>query len=200
MNLQLDSEHVMLRDSAEKLLAARFDFRAFQALIDGERGWTPELWRIFAELGWLGLPFSEEDGGAGGGSVEIAILMEAFGKYLVVEPYLATVVLAGGLIAALGGAAERKALLGPVIAGETRLAFAHDDAGAPTEAARQGGGYVITGAKKVVLGAPMAETLLVSARLDAAHLGVFLVPRATPGVVVRPYRMVNGEGAADIGL
>jgi alkylation response protein AidB-like acyl-CoA dehydrogenase len=204
LNLQYDSEHVMLRDSAERLLASRFDFRTFQKLIDGERGWTPELWQTFAELGWLGLPFTEADGGAGGGATEIAILMEAFGKYLVVEPYLASVVLGGGLVAALGTAAERKALLEPMIAGQTRFAFAHDDAGAPAVAARQAGGYVVTGAKKVVLGAPMAETLLVSAQLgddgDAGHLGVFVVPRDAPGVVVRPYRMVNGERAADVDL
>ena len=199
MNLQFNSEHVMLRDSAEKLLASRFDFRAFQKLIDGEPGWTPELWTIFAELGWLGLPFAEEDGGSGGGATEISILMEAFGKYLVVEPYLATVVLGGGLIAALGSATERKALLEPVIAGRSRLAFAHDDADAPTTAVRRAGGYAITGAKKVVLGAPMAETLLVSARLDGT-VGVFVVPSDAPGVIVRPYRMVNGERAADVDL
>jgi alkylation response protein AidB-like acyl-CoA dehydrogenase len=199
MNLQYDSEHVMLRDGAEKLLAQRFDFRAFQTLSQGEPGWTPDLWRTFADLGWLGLHIAEADGGAGGGAIEIAILMEAFGKYLVVEPYVATVVLGGGLISALGSDSQRKALLGPMVAGDARFAFAHDDAGAPAKAARQAGGYVVTGAKSQVLGAPMAETLLVSAGLGAG-LGVFVVPKDARGVVVRPYRMVNGERAADVEL
>lgn len=204
MNLHYDAEHVMLRDSAQKLLAARFDFRTFQKLIESASGWSPELWRTFAELGWLGLPFAEADGGAGGGAIEIAILMEVFGRHLVVEPYLATVVLGGGLIAALGDAAERKSLLEPMIAGRARFAFAHDDAGAPTVAVRQTGGYALSGAKRVVLGAPMAGTLLVSAHLDersdGAAVGIFVVPSDAPGVVVRPYRMVNGERAADVEL
>ena len=125
--------------------------------------------------------------------------MEAFGKSLVIEPYLATVILGGGLVSALGGPAERAQLLAPVIAGAARLAFAHQDRSAPATATKKGGGYALSGSKKVVLGAPMADTLLVSARLGAG-LGVFIVPKGARGLTVRPYRTVDGARAADVDL
>ncbi|HUB96155.1 MAG TPA: acyl-CoA dehydrogenase [Stellaceae bacterium] len=199
MNLQPDSEHAILRDSAEKFLGDRCDYRFYQKTVASEAGWNRDLWDAFAELGWLGVPFAERLGGTGGGAVEIAILMENFGKFLVIEPYLATVVLSGGLIAALGSEAQQEALLKPMIAGRARFAFAHEDTGAPATATRGPGGYALVGAKKVVLGAPMADAMLISARIGAG-LGVFVVAAGTPGVVVRPYRMVSGERAADIEL
>jgi hypothetical protein len=199
LNLQPDSEHAILRDSAEKFLAARCDYRFYQKTVVGELGWNPDLWQAFAELGWLGVPFSERLGGTGGGAVEIAILMETFGKFLVIEPYLATVVLGGGLIAALGSEAEQERLLKPMIEGRALFAFAHEDAGGPTMATRNAGGYVLSGAKKTVLSAPMADTMLVSARVGGG-IGVFAVPAGTMGVVVRPYPMLSGERAADVDL
>jgi alkylation response protein AidB-like acyl-CoA dehydrogenase len=167
--------------------------------VASEAGWNPDLWQAFAELGWLGVPFAEPLGGTGGGAVEIAILMEMFGRFLVIEPYLATVVLGGGLIAALGSEAEQDRLLEPMIEGRALFAFAHDDAAAPTVATRNADGYVLSGAKKTVLSAPMADTMLVSARIGGG-VGVFAVPAGTTGVVVRPYRMVSGERAADVDL
>ena len=110
MDLRYATEHVILRESAEKFLAERYDYRMVQKIAASETGWNREIWGEFAKLGWLGLPFAPEDGGNGGGAVELSILMETFGKHLVIEPYLATVVL-GGLIAALGSAAERQAML-----------------------------------------------------------------------------------------
>ena len=126
--------------------------------------------------------------------------METFGKHLVVEPYLATVVLGGGLIAALGSAAERRAMLPDLIAGNCRLAFAHEDAGTPTQARPAPAGYVLQGGKKTVLGGPIADTLLVSARLADGRTGIFVLPRQTPGLTVRPYRMIDGARAADVDL
>ena len=199
MDLQYDTEQVILRDSAEKFLAERYGYRTFQKIAESELGWSPEIWAEFAKLGWLGLPFTPDDGGVGGGAVEISILMEAFGKSLVVEPYLATVLLGGSLIASLGSASERKSLLAPVIAGEAHLAFAHEDRGLPTRATKKGKGYTLSGAKKVVLGAPMADTLLVSASLGSGT-GLFVVPSTTRGVVARPYRTVEGGRAGDVDL
>ncbi len=118
MDLQYDAEQTILRDTAENFLRDRYDYKTYQRAVASDAGWSRELWGEFARLGWLGLPFAAEDGGVGGGPVETAILMEAFGRSLVIEPYLSTVVLSGGLIAALGSATERKALLEPVIEGK----------------------------------------------------------------------------------
>lgn len=199
MDLRYDTEHVILRDSAEKFLAERYDYRTFQEIAASEAGFSRELWAEFAQLGWLGLPFTPEDGGTGGGAVELAILMEAFGRHLVVEPYLATVVLGGGLVTALGSTAERRALLPAVAEGHCCLAFAHDDHGAPTRAERRRDGYVLQGGKKLVLGGAMADTLLVSAQLDGDGIGIFVVPKER-GLTLRPYRLLDGSRAADLVL
>jgi alkylation response protein AidB-like acyl-CoA dehydrogenase len=199
VDLRYDTEHVILRDSAEKFLAERYDYRTFQEIAASEAGFSRELWAEFAQLGWLGLPFTPEDGGTGGGAVELAILMEAFGRHLVVEPYLATVVLGGGLVTALGSTAERRALLPAVAEGHCCLAFAHDDHGAPTRAERRRDGYVLQGGKKLVLGGAMADTLLVSAQLDGDGIGIFVVPKER-GLTLRPYRLLDGSRAADLVL
>ena len=200
MDLRYATEHVILRESAEKFLAERYDYRTVQKIAASETGWDREVWEEFAKLGWLGLPFAPEDGGNGGGAVELAILMEAFGKHLVIEPYLATVVLGGGLIAALGSTAERQTMLPAVMEGECHLAFAHEERDVPTRAQRTNDGYSLRGGKKVVLGGSSADTLLLSARLGDQGLGVFVVPRTTHGLTVRSYRMVDGRRAADVDL
>ncbi len=181
MDLQYDTEHEMLRDSAVKLLA-------------GHKG--QGLWSEFAKAGWLGLPFSENDGGLGAGSVEVSVLMDTFGKELVNEPYVSSVVLAGGLVAALGSGDERAALLPAMIEGKTKLAFG--DTG--TVVARKAGkGFRLSGAKKTVLGAPSADTILVSAEIGFGQ-GVFALPKTTRGLVVRGYSTIDGREAADIEL
>jgi alkylation response protein AidB-like acyl-CoA dehydrogenase len=200
VDLRYATEHVILRESAEKFLAERYDYRTVQKIAASEAGWNREIWGEFAKLGWLGLPFAPEDGGNGGGAVELAILMEAFGKHLVIEPYLATVVLGGGLIAALGSTAERQAMLPAVMEGQCHLAFAHEERDVPTRAQRTSGGYLLRGGKKVVLNGPSADNLLVSARLGDNRLGIFVLPRDTHGLTVRPYRMVDGSRAADVDL
>ena len=200
VDLGYDTEQVILRSSAEKFLTERYDYAAFRRSSESDAGFDRELWSEFARLGWIGLPFAPDDGGSGGGAVELAILMEAFGRHLVIEPYLATVVLGGGLLARLGSPAQRAAILPAVIEGRHFLAFANDDAGAPARAQRRGTGYVLHGAKRMVLGGPMADTLLVSAQLAADRLGVFVVPKDTEGITVRSARLVDGRRAADVTL
>ena len=200
VDLRYATEHLILRESAEKFLAERYDYRTVQKIAASDAGWNREIWGEFAKLGWLGLPFAPEDGGNGGGAVELSILMEAFGKHLVIEPYLATVVLGGGLIAALGSAAERQAMLPAVSEGQCHLAFALEERDVPTRAQRTSGGYLLQGRKKVVLGGSSADMLLVSAQLGDNGLGIFVLPRETRGLTVRPYRMVNGSRAADVDL
>ena len=198
MNLSYDTEQIILRDSAEKFLSRRCSYASFQKVAQGA-GWDSDLWSEFAELGWLGVPFAEEDGGIGAGPVEVAILMEAFGRHLVLAPYLSSIVLGGGIVAKLGDAGQRRALLGPVIEGKSCLAFAPGESDEPVEARKTANGFVLSGRKKTVLGATMAETLLVTARLGD-RAGVFIVPANTSGVTMRGYRLVNGERAADVEL
>jgi alkylation response protein AidB-like acyl-CoA dehydrogenase len=200
LNLQYDTEQVILRDSANAFLRDHYDYKTHRRLAASDAGMSPELWREFAQLGWLGLPVSTEDGGVGGGPVETAILMEAFGRFLVIEPYLETVLLGGGLISALGTAAERKALLEPVMEGKSLLAFAPDDQTAPIPATSPSHGFVLSGARKLVLGAALADQLLVSAQLDGDRPGVFVVPKTARGLTMRPVRLVDGRRAADIEL
>jgi alkylation response protein AidB-like acyl-CoA dehydrogenase len=200
VDLQYDTEQLILRESAEKFLASHYGYSVFRKIAESEAGFSREMWSEFAGLGWLGLPFAAEDGGSGGGAVELAILMEAFGRHLVVEPYLASVVLGGGLVARLGSAAERAALLLPLIEGRQLLAFAHEGEGAATTAERRRDGYVLQGAKKVVLGGAAADMLLVSAALADGRTAIFVVPREARGLTLRPYRMIDGGRAADLTL
>jgi len=189
----------MLRETAERFLADKYDYRAFRKSVDSDIGYAPDMWSAFAEMGWLGLPFAEDDGGMGGGAVEIAILMECFGKALVIEPYLASVVLGGGLVAALGTPEQKQELLAPLIEGRLKLAFAHEDR-TPTTAAARGGDYLLSGSKATVLSAPVADRILVSAALPSGANGVFVVPADAAGLVLKPYRSVDGNRLADIEL
>jgi alkylation response protein AidB-like acyl-CoA dehydrogenase len=198
VDLRYNIEQEILRDSAQKFFADRYDYHTFRKITESEVGFSREIWIEFAKLGWLGLPFAIEDGGSGGGPVEFSILMEAIGKHLVVEPYLATVVLGGNLLALLGSSAERGTIVPAVIEGECRLAFAHEDKEAPTQAVRTATGYTLRGRKKTVLGGAAADTLLVSATLGHGGLGVFIIPSAARGVTMRSYQMVDGSRAATL--
>ncbi len=124
MDLSLSDEQKQLQDAAERFVRDKYTFENRRKIVATERGWLPENWAQFAELGWLGMAFSEEDGGYGGGPIETMIVMEQFGKGLVLEPFLPTVVLGGGMIARAGSAAQKEALLAPMIEGKKQFAFA----------------------------------------------------------------------------
>lgn len=200
MNLQYTTEQNLLRESAGKFLAARYDHPRYQRISAAEPGWSAEIWAEFAQLGWLGLPFSEGQGGTGGGPIDIAILMEAFGRSLVLEPYVPTVLLGGGLVAALGSREQQASVLGALIDGQMQLAFAHRDGATVVRAKRSGSNHVLSGTKKAVLGAPSADQLLVSAALGEGATGVFVLPKSARGLALRPYQMVHGARAADLEL
>jgi alkylation response protein AidB-like acyl-CoA dehydrogenase len=199
MDLQLSEEQRLLRESAERFFSANYDYRKFRSIADSADGFSKDIWAEFAQMGWLGLPFSEEDGGLGMSAVEVSILMETFGKALVLEPFLVNVILAGGLVSALGSPAQRIEMIAPLIAGKLRLALAHEDR-VPTRVTRRGSDYVLSGAKTAALAAPMADVLLVTAALPSGGTGVFVVPRNATGIAIRPYRTVDGTRAADIDL
>jgi len=212
MDFSFTEEQSMLRDTVASYLADHYSFDQRRAMLAKEPGWSPAIWKAFAEeLGILGAPFSEELGGLGGGPVENMIVMEELGKALVVEPYLGTVVIGGGFLKHSGhpNAAE---LIGKIIAGEAIFAFAYAEpqgrynlADLKTTAKKDGGSYVLNGHKAVVIGAPYATHLIVTARTgggqrDAQGVSVFIVPKDAAGVTTRDYPTVDGFRASEVTL
>src|SRR6185437_11968722 len=175
-------------------------------------GWSKAIWGRLAEQGLLGLPFAEADGGFGAGAVETMIVMEAMGRALVLEPYLATVVIGGGFLRHGGSAAQKAAYIPSIIDGSKTLAFAqleknsrYDLGDVSTTAKKKGAGWVIDGEKFVVLNGDSADTLIVTARTkgsrnDKTGIGVFLVPANAKGVTRKGYPTQDGLHAADITL
>jgi alkylation response protein AidB-like acyl-CoA dehydrogenase len=205
VDLRYATEHVILRESAEKFLAERYDYRTVQKIAASDTGWNREIWGEFAKLGWLGLPFAPEDGGNGGGAVELSILMEAFGKHLVIEPYLATVVLGGGLVAAAGSPEQKQAVLPGVAAGDTLLAFAFAEPGSrwsltdiSATARPAGAGWTISGEKIAVLGGDAADQIVLTARTPDGEVGLFITDAAAGGLTRAAYPMQDGLRGADL--
>ena len=210
MDFSFTEEQSMLRDTVASYLADHYDFDKRRAAVSKEPGWRPEVWQAFAEeLGILGAPFSEDLGGLGGGPIDNMIVMEEFGKALVVEPYLGTVVIGGGFLKHSGhaGAAD---LIGGIIEGKNLFAFAQAEpqsrynlASVATTAKKDGAGWILNGHKAVVMGAPFATHLFVTARTsgaerDAGGISVFLVDKAAKGVTTRDYPTVDGNRASEV--
>ena len=212
MDLSWSSEQQQLRDSVERWVAQSYAFETRRKLVASELGWSRDNWRQFAELGWLGAALPEAVGGIGGSAVETLIVMEGFGRGLVVEPYLSTVVLGANLIAAAGSAAQKDALLGAVAEGKCLLAFAYAEPtsryepfNVQTRAAKKGGGYALSGHKCVVLNGGGADRLIVSARdggavRDHGGISLFLVDPKAKGVRLKSYPTVDGGRAAEVWL
>jgi pimeloyl-CoA dehydrogenase small subunit len=210
MDFDLSEEQRLLKESVDGLLGDAYDFDSRKKYMKEKGGWSQTIWNKFAEQGLLGLPFSEGDGGFGAGAVETMIVMEALGRALVIEPYLATVVVAGGLLRH-GGSTEQKAAHIPgIIDGSKTFAFAqleknsrYDLFDVATSAKKKGEGWVIDGEKFVVLNGEAADTLIVTARTkggqrEASGIGVFLVPAGAKGIAKKGYPTQDGLHAADI--
>src|SRR5215510_12056497 len=157
MDLDLTEEQRLLRDSVERLLADHYAFDKRRAYLAEPDGWSRTLWAQYAELGLLGLPFAENHGGFGGGPIEVMLVMQAFGRVLALEPYLATVVLGGAALRLAGNEAQKSAILPQITEGGMLLAFAHGERQARydlsdvlTTAKPKGGGWLLDGAKSVV--------------------------------------------------
>jgi pimeloyl-CoA dehydrogenase small subunit len=213
MDFEFSDEQRLLKDSVDRLIGPAYDDLGLRKRTQAEApGFSAAQWGKYAEMGVLALPFSEEDGGFGGGTVETMIVMEAIGRGLALEPFMATVILAGNLIR-LGGTAEQRAALVPQIAdGSLRLAFAHTERQArynlhdvTTMARRSGDGYVLEGDKSVVLHGDSAGKLIVSARTSGGHLDrhgitLFLVDAQAPGLSRRGFATQDGLRGAAISL
>jgi pimeloyl-CoA dehydrogenase small subunit len=210
MDFSFTDEQRLLKESVERLLTDRYGFEARKCFMDERAGWSRTLWRSYAELGLLGLPFEDKHGGIGGGPVETMIVMEAFGRALALEPFFETVVLAGGLLRLGASEAMRAALIPKIAGGDLLLAFAHgerqsryDLAHVAAAARREGEDYVLDGAKSLVIHGDCADKLIVSARLDGGHrdrdgLGLFVVDADAAGVARRGYPTVDGLRAAEV--
>ena len=203
MEIDLTDEQRLLADTVNGLLEKRYDANTRLELINSEAGWSRELWRQYAELGLLGLPFDEQYGGAGMGVDELAVVMECFGRALVLEPYLATVVLAGQLVSRAGTPEQKAEILPAVSSGELLLGFGYTEAGSrwsltdiATRAEQSGSGWTVTGEKINVLGGDAAQRFVVTALTDEGHIALFLVD----GADVRrdTYADQDGLRAADI--
>ncbi len=212
MDIQLTEEQELLRGSLQRLLRDHYDFDARRKIVATDEGWSRKHWSAFAELGLCAAPFQESSGGLGGGPLATMIVMREFGRNLVVEPFLETVVLAGGLIEDVGSQAQHDAFLPQIMAGESIWALAwaegrsrYDFNNVATTARRQGEVYVLNGTKATVIGAPWADTLIVSARTsgeprDRSGVSLFVVDRQSANLHLQSFKTIDGRRAAEITL
>ncbi len=212
MNFNLTEEQNMLKDSIARFVADQYDITARRHSVDSEAGFNRDLWAKFAELGWLSVPFAEEFGGFGGNAVDTMVVMEELGKGLVVEPFLSTVLLFGGLLSHTGNRALQQSLIEKIIAGDVLGGVAYHERQSrfelhdvQTSAQKTQTGFTLSGEKTVVFNGTVADYLIVSARtsgdrLDAQGISLFLIDANTQGIEKTAYRMMDGRLVANIRL
>ena len=212
MDFDLSEEQRLLKESLDRLIGDRYAFEQRKAYSQTAEGWSRELWAQYAELGLLGLPFAEGQGGSGGGPVETMLVMEAFGRALALEPYLATVVLGGGFLRHSGNDALCADLVPKIADGSLTVAFAHTErhsrwnlADISTTATREGAGWRLDGEKGVVLHGDTADKLVVTARIGGGQrerngIGIYVLDANAPGLSRRGYPTQDGLRAAEVTL
>ncbi|MBV1886828.1 MAG: acyl-CoA dehydrogenase family protein [Parvibaculaceae bacterium] len=210
MDFSFTEEQTLLRNMVQGFLQDKYDFETRRKIVASDAGWNKDYWQEWAELGLLAAPFSEEQGGMGGGAIDTMVIMEEFGRALVVEPYMETVVLAGGFLREGASEAQQAAHIPGIVAGENVWAVAYAEpqgrynlADLVTTAKADGDGFVLNGYKAVVLGGPWADKLIVTARTsggqrDSDSVSVFIVDKSAAGVSARDYPTVDGRRASEI--
>ena len=210
MDFSFSEEQTLLRNSVQKFIQGAYDFETRRKVSRSDTGWRKEIYGQMAEMGLLGVIVPEDFGGLGGSAVDAMIIAEEFGRGLVIEPWLNNAVIASGVLKAAGSTAQKEELLAGIAAGETIFAFAYAEpqgrynlANLTTTAAKSGDGYVLNGHKAVVLGAPFADKLIVTARTsggqrDAEGVTVFIVDKGAKGVTTRDYPTVDGSRASEV--
>ncbi|GLQ05514.1 acyl-CoA dehydrogenase family protein [Sneathiella chinensis] len=210
MDFELSDEQTLLKDSVDRFVQENYSPEARLKLTETDLGFSRDHWKTMAELGWLGMPFSEEVGGFGGSPVDTMIMMESMGRGLVLEPFFSTVILGGALVAEAGSEAQVEEIIPTLIEGNLMLAFAYAETQSrfnlndvETTATKSGDGYVLSGHKIVVYHGDTADKIIVSARTggesrDEAGISLFVVDRDADGVDIRGYKTVDGQRAADI--
>jgi alkylation response protein AidB-like acyl-CoA dehydrogenase len=212
MDIQLTEEQELLRSSIQRFLREQYDFDERRKIVATDEGWSRRHWKSFAELGLCAAPFQESSGGLGGGSLATMIVMQEFGRNLVVEPYFETVVLAGGLIEDVASPEQLQAFLPKIMEGEAIWALAwaeersrYDFNNVTTTAHRQGDKFVLSGTKAAVVGAPWADKLIVSARTsggprDRFGVSLFVVDRHSVNLHLQSFKTIDGRRAAELTL
>jgi alkylation response protein AidB-like acyl-CoA dehydrogenase len=212
MDIQFTEEQELLRSSVQRLLRDQYDFDARRKIVASEEGFSRKQWKAFAQLGLFAAPFSEDVGGLGGGPLSTMIIMQEFGRHLVVEPFVETVVLAGGLLEHTGSEEQKQGFIPDIIAGTKTWALAWTEKGSrfelanvATTARREGEDYVLSGEKTAVIAAPWADYLIVSARTsghrhDRSGVSLFVVDRRATNLDLQSFKTIDGRRAAEIGL
>ncbi|TVP57553.1 MAG: pimeloyl-CoA dehydrogenase small subunit [Halomonadaceae bacterium] len=212
MDFTLTEEQQMLQDSLRRFVDNEYNFDKRSEIIATGKGLDKGTWSALAEMGLLAFTFPEDYDGLGGNAVDTMVVMECFGRGLLVEPYLATVVLAGGLIRDAGSDAQKAALLPAIASGEKLMALAHHEPGnrynlnrVNTEAKPSNGGYVLNGRKTAVIHGGQADQLIISARTsgsagDASGQSLFLVDAGASGLTINDFATHDGQRTADLVL
>ena len=212
MDFNFNEEQTLIQSQVAQFIQRDYEWEKRQVLVASDLGFSSENWKTFAELGWLGISLSEKSGGFGGSALESMIIMEEFGKGLVVEPFLETVILCSGLIDSCGNEEQKADLLGPVISGEMHLALGFTEpqsrfnlADVTTEAKKKNGDYLVSGFKSVVMNGPNADKLIISARTsgkqdDKEGISLFVIDKNLEGVSLRNYPTVDGRRASEVTL
>ena len=212
MDFTFNEEQSLIQDQVDQFVQKEYDWETRQSLSNSDLGFGNDNWQKFAELGWLGISVSENSGGFGGSAIESMLIMEAFGKGLVVEPFLETVIMSAGLIDDHGSEAQKSSILEPAIAGEMHLALAYAEpqsrfnlSDVVTDAKVDGDNFILNGYKSVVMNGPSANKIIVSARtsgsqLDQNGITLFVVDTDSEGIEKTNYKTVDGRRASDIGI
>ncbi len=212
MDFSLSEEQQLLKDSVQRFVREEYELESRRKLVATDIGYSEDNWAKMAELGWLALPLPEEYGGIGGGAVDTMVLMEEFGRGLVVEPYMSSVIIGGGFLMAGGSEKHKTELLPKLGAGELKLAFGYaerqsrfDLNDVECKAEKSGDGYILNGHKGVVFHAATADKIIVSARTsggsrDADGITLFLVDNNCNGLSRRDYPTVDGLRASELEL
>lgn len=212
MDINFTEEQELLRSSVRRLLRDSYDFETRRKIVASDEGWSRKHWNAFAELGLFAAPFSEDAGGLGEGPLTTMIIMQEFGRHLVVEPFFETIVLAGGLLEHSAAERQRNEFLPTIMAGESVWALATAEArsrydlhNVSTTARRQGDDYILNGSKAAVIAAPWADKIIVSARTSGAQrdrggVSLFIVDRDSANLHLSSFKTIDGRRAAEIAL
>ena len=212
MNFSFNEEQTLIQSQVAQFIKRDYEWEKRQALVESDLGFSADNWMTFADLGWLGISLSEDVGGFGGSELETMIIMEEFGKGLVLEPFLETVVLCAGLINSLGNKNQKNEILSKVISGKMHLALGFTEpqsrfnlADVTTQAKKEKEGFIISGYKSVVMNAPNANNLIISARTSGKQseetgISLFIINPKLEGVSLRNYSTVDGRRASELTL
>ena len=210
MNFDYNEEQTLLDNMVTSFVRDNYDWDTRCSIVKTESGWKEENWKQFAELGLLGVPFDESHGGLGGQATDVMIVMEQFGKGLVVEPYMSSIILAGGLISKLGSDNQKDTIIPEIISGNQRYVFAYaepqsrfDLFDVKCSASLDGENYVINGFKSVVFGASMATHVIISARTSGdqrskSGITLFMVDIKSEGITLQNYPTIDEYRASEV--